>query len=82
MAHTKAAGSKAHQGGERRGKRLGVKIFGGQNVHPGMVLIRQRGTKFHPGANVGIGRDYTLFAVKDGKVEYKIRQGKQFVAVV
>lgn len=82
MAHTKAGGSRAAQGSERRGKRLGVKIYGGQSVHPGMILVRQRGTKFHPGVNVDMGRDHTLFAVKEGRVEYKMRHGKQMLAVV
>ncbi|MEK7182844.1 MAG: 50S ribosomal protein L27 [Patescibacteria group bacterium] len=81
MAHTKAAGSKAQQGSERRGKRLGVKIFGGQKVQPGDILVRQRGTKFHPGINVGMGRDFTLFAKSEGKVTYKVRHGKQYIVV-
>ena len=81
MAHTKAGGSRAAQGSERRGKRLGIKIYGGQVVHPGMILVRQRGTNFHPGNNVSMGRDHTLFAIKDGKVEYKLRQGRRIIAV-
>ena len=82
MAHTKSGGSKAAQGGERRGKRLGVKIYGGSVVKEGMIIVRQRGTKFHAGENVDTGRDFTLFAKKSGKVEYKVRRGRQFVAVV
>ena len=82
MAHTKSGGSKAAQGSERRGKRLGVKISGGQNVQSGNILIRQRGTKFHPGKNVGLGRDFTLFATAGGKVKFSKKLNKQFVAVV
>lgn len=82
MAHTKAGGSRAAQGSRRRGKRLGVKIFGGQKVTPGMIITRQRGTKFHPGENVGMGRDHTLFAKSEGKVEYKVRRGRQIIAVI
>lgn len=81
MAHTKSGGSKAHQGGERRGKRLGIKVYEGQEVMSGAILVRQRGTPFHPGDNVGLGRDFSLFAKKEGKVEYKIRRGKHVVAV-
>ena len=81
MAHAKAGGSRAAQGSEQRGKRLGVKIFGGQKVTPGKIIVRQRGTKFHPGENVGLGRDFTLFAKKEGKVQFKLKYGKQIVAV-
>lgn len=81
MAHTKAAGSKAHQGSERRGKRLGIKVYGGQSVATGDILVRQRGTKFSPGQNVGMGRDHTLFANKEGTVGYKSRRGKHLVIV-
>lgn len=81
MAHTKSGGSRAAQGSERRGKRLGVKVFGGQKVKLGDIIIRQRGTKFHPGENVGIGRDHTLFAKSKGAVRFKKRFGKQYVAV-
>lgn len=81
MAHTKSGGSKAAQGSERRGKRLGVKIYGGQKAQAGDIIIRQRGTKFHPGKNVGLGRDFTLFATSSGKVEFKKRLGRQIVAV-
>lgn len=82
MAHTKAGGSRAAQGSERRGKRLGVKIFGGQKIRPGMIILKQKGTKYHPGENVDMGRDFTLFAEKEGTVEFKVRQGKQIVAVI
>lgn len=81
MAHKKQGG-KVAQGGERRGKRLGVKAFGGQRVKAGSILVRQRGTRFHPGRNVGLGRDHTIFALKGGIVEFKSRQGGQFVNVI
>lgn len=69
MAHKKGQGS-VKNGRDSRSKRLGVKKFGGQTVIAGNILIRQRGTKFLPGRNVGLGRDYTLFALADGKVEF------------
>ena len=81
MAHTKSGGSRAAQGSERRGKRLGVKISGGQTVKSGDILIRQRGTQFHPGKNVGLGRDFTLFSSATGKVEFKTKSGRQVVSV-
>ena len=70
MAKTKTGG-KTTQQSPRPGKRLGVKTFGGQLVRPGHILVRQRGTKFHPGENVGLGRDYTLFALVDGRVKFE-----------
>ena len=70
MAHKKAGGS-SKNGRDSRGKRLGVKKFGSEIVRAGNILVRQRGTTFHPGANVGLGKDYTLFALIDGKVEFK-----------
>ncbi len=69
MAHKKGAGSTSN-GRDSASKRLGIKKFGGQKVIAGNILVRQRGTKFHPGANVGVGRDWTLFALTDGVVEY------------
>lgn len=81
MAKTKAGGSKASQLSPRVGKRLGVKIFGGQTVKAGNIIVRQRGTKFHPGEGVGIGRDHTLFALKDGVIEFIKRQGKKLVTI-
>jgi len=69
MAHKKAGGS-SRNGRDSAGQRLGVKRFGGQIVIPGNVLVRQRGTKFHPGQNVGIGRDHTLFALAEGRVKF------------
>ncbi|MBI4058687.1 50S ribosomal protein L27 [Candidatus Microgenomates bacterium] len=81
MAHTKAGGSRAAQGSERRGKRLGVKLFGGQKIKSGDIIVRQRGTKFHPGLNVGQGRDFTLFATREGVLTFKKKQGKQYAVV-
>lgn len=69
MAHKKGVGS-SKNGRESESKRLGVKIFGGQYAKAGNIIVRQRGTKHHPGANVGIGKDHTLFALVDGKVEF------------
>jgi len=80
MAKTKQSG-KTRQGTTRPGKRLGVKIFGGQLAKPGMILIRQKGTKFHPGPGVGQGRDYTLFALRSGVVQFKTKLGRQIVSV-
>ena len=74
MAHKKAGGS-SRNGRDSAGRRLGVKRFGGQAVSGGEILVRQRGTKFHPGSNVGLGRDHTLFAMVAGQVRYE-RVGK------
>lgn len=76
MAHKKAAGS-TRNGRESESKRLGVKKFGGQNVIAGNILVRQRGTKFHAGENVGMGRDHTLFATADGNVKFEVRGPKK-----
>ena len=82
MAHKKGAGS-SRNGRESESKRLGVKIYGGQAATAGNILIRQRGTSHHPGANVGIGRDHTLFALIDGTVEFrKKRNDKSYVSVL
>jgi large subunit ribosomal protein L27 len=82
MAHKKGAGS-SKNGRESHSKRLGVKIFGGQEAIAGNIIIRQRGTQHHPGENVGMGKDHTLFALVDGKVEFKKgRNNKSFVSVV
>jgi len=70
MAHKKGAGS-SDNGRESHSKRLGVKIFGGENAIAGNILVRQRGTKHHPGDNVGMGKDHTLFALKDGVVVFR-----------
>ena len=74
MAHKKGVGS-SRNGRDSQGKRLGVKAFGGQPVTAGSIIIRQRGTSFHPGDNVGLGKDYTLFALIDGVVAFE-RKGK------
>jgi large subunit ribosomal protein L27 len=82
MAHKKGAGS-SRNGRESESKRLGVKIFGGQAAKAGNILVRQRGTAHHPGANVGLGRDHTLFALIDGTVTFqKKRDSKSFVSVL
>ncbi len=82
MAHKKGAGS-SKNGRESESKRLGVKIFGGQECIAGNIIVRQRGTKHHPGTNVGIGRDHTLFALTDGKVEFQRKSNnRSFVNVI
>ncbi len=82
MAHKKGVGS-SDNGRDSKSKRLGVKFFGGQVATAGNIIIRQRGTKFHPGRNVGIGKDYTLYALTDGVVEFKTRKrDRTFVNVV
>ena len=81
MAHKKAGGS-SRNGRDTEGRRLGVKKFGGQAVIPGNIIIRQRGTKYHPGENVGIGRDHTIFATLEGRVSFaKKAQGRVYVSV-
>jgi large subunit ribosomal protein L27 len=83
MAHKKAGGS-TRNGRDSESKRLGVKRFGGQSVLAGNILVRQRGTKFHPGVNVGCGRDHTLFAKADGTVVFETKgpKNKKYVSVV
>jgi large subunit ribosomal protein L27 len=83
MAHKKAGGS-SRNGRDSQAKRLGVKVFGGQVINSGGIIVRQRGTQFHAGDNVGIGRDHTLFALTDGKVTFAVRgpDNRQTVAVV
>lgn len=82
MAHKKAGGS-SRNGRDSPGQRLGVKRFGGQEVLAGNILVRQRGTKFHPGHNVGMGKDHTLFALVDGKVAFQTkRQGRMYVSIL
>jgi large subunit ribosomal protein L27 len=81
MAHKKGEGS-VKNGRDSNSKRLGVKIFGGQPAIAGNILVRQRGTVYHPGKNVGVGKDFTLFALSDGVVEFrKGRQNRTFVSV-
>ena len=81
MSKTKAAGS-SRNGRDSAGRRLGVKLFGGQSVNTGGIIVRQRGTKFYPGENVGIGKDHTLFALKNGLVTFQKKgKSKVFVSV-
>jgi large subunit ribosomal protein L27 len=81
MAHKKGAGS-SRNGRESESKRLGVKLFGGQQVKAGNILVRQRGTVHHPGNNVGIGKDHTLFALIDGKVKFQRKKdNKSYVSI-
>jgi large subunit ribosomal protein L27 len=82
MAHKKAGGS-SRNGRDSAGRRLGIKLFGGQEAVAGNILARQRGTKWHPGANVGVGKDHTLFALVGGRVEFRTKaKGRTYVSVV
>ena len=83
MAHKKAAGS-TRNGRDSESKRLGVKRYGGENVSAGSIIVRQRGTRFHAGNNVGIGKDHTLFAKAEGKVKFEVKgpQSRKFVSIV
>lgn len=72
MAHKKAGGS-SRNGRDSQGQRLGVKVFGGQTINAGGIIVRQRGTKFHPGVNVGVGKDHSLFALVDGQVSFAVK---------
>jgi large subunit ribosomal protein L27 len=81
MAHKKAGGS-SRNGRDSPGQRLGVKLFGGEACRAGNIIVRQHGTKWHPGENVGIGRDYTLFALTDGRVAFRAKaKGRVYVSV-
>ena len=79
---TKKAGGSSRNGRDSAGRRLGVKKYGGQEVISGNIIVRQRGTKFHPGSNVGIGKDHTIFATKNGKVSFKKTRTRTFISVV
>ncbi|MBQ0830979.1 MULTISPECIES: 50S ribosomal protein L27 [unclassified Marinobacter] len=83
MAHKKAAGS-TRNGRDSESKRLGVKRYGGEAVSAGSIIVRQRGTRFHPGANVGLGKDHTLFAKAGGQVKFEVKgpQNRKFVSIV
>jgi large subunit ribosomal protein L27 len=82
MAHKKAGGS-SRNGRDSGGQRLGIKIFGGEHVLAGNIIARQRGTKWHPGRNVGVGKDHTLFALIDGKIQFRAKaKGRVFVSVL
>jgi large subunit ribosomal protein L27 len=82
MAHKKAGGS-SRNGRDSNAQRLGVKRFGGQLVSAGNIIVRQRGTQFHAGENVGVGKDYTLFALADGHVSFQVKgpQGRRYVSI-
>ena len=79
---TKKAGGSSRNGRDSAGRRLGVKKYGGQNVLAGNIIIHQRGTKFHPGSNVGIGKDHTIFATSNGKVTFKKTRIRTYVSVI
>lgn len=83
MAHKKAGGS-TRNGRDSESKRLGVKIFGGEAISAGSIIVRQRGTRFHNGVNVGVGKDHTLFAKADGKVLFEVKgpRNRKYVSVV
>ncbi len=82
MAHKKAGGS-SRNGRDTAGRRLGIKKSGGQEVAPGNIILRQRGTEWHPGTGVGMGKDHTIFAVREGHVEFKAKaRGRTYVSVV
>jgi large subunit ribosomal protein L27 len=81
MAQKKAAGS-TKNGRDSAGRRLGVKLFGGEVTKPGSIIVRQRGTKFFPGTNVGMGRDHTIYAICQGKVDFSTKSGRQFISVI
>lgn len=83
MAHKKAGGS-TRNGRDSESKRLGVKRFGGETVNAGSIIIRQRGTKFHPGTNVGCGKDHTLFALTAGKIQFNVKgpKNRKFVSII
>ncbi|HOJ43511.1 MAG TPA: 50S ribosomal protein L27 [Syntrophorhabdaceae bacterium] len=80
MAHKKAGGS-SRNGRDSQGKRLGVKLYAGQFAHTGSIIVRQHGTRIHPGINVGIGKDCTLFALKDGIVKFEDKAGRKRVSI-
>lgn len=80
MAHKKGAGS-TRNGRDSNSKRLGVKRYGGEYVIPGNIIIRQRGTKVHPGENVGLGKDYTIFSLIEGQVSFESKRGRKYVSV-
>ncbi len=80
MAHKKGAGS-TRNGRDSNSKRLGVKRYGGESVIPGNILVRQKGTKFKPGSNVGLGRDYTIYALIEGEVKFENKHGRKYVSV-
>jgi len=80
MAHKKGAGS-TRNGRDSNSKRLGIKRYGGEHVIPGNIIVRQRGTKYRPGNNVGVGKDYTIFSLVEGQVKFEDRYGRKYVSV-
>ena len=80
MAHKKGSGS-SRNGRDSNAQRLGVKVYGGQYVGPGMIIVRQKGTKFRPGNNVGVGSDYTIYSLIDGQVTFENRFGRKVISV-
>lgn len=81
MAHVKSGG-RTRQGTPRVGRRLGIKLFGGESAKVGDIIVRQIGSSFHNGEGTKLGKDYTIYAVKEGKVSFKIRKGRRFVEVI
>ncbi|CUX96838.1 50S ribosomal protein L27 [Candidatus Doolittlea endobia] len=83
MAHKKAGGS-TRNGRDSKSKRLGVKRFGGELIKAGSIIVRQRGTRFHPGTNVGCGKDHTLFALTKGKIQFEVKgqKNRKFVSII
>jgi large subunit ribosomal protein L27 len=83
MAHKKAAGS-TRNGRDSESKRLGVKRYGGESISAGSIIVRQRGTRFHPGTNVGLGKDHTLFAKAEGQVKFEVKgpKNRKYVSIV
>ena len=80
MAHKKGSGS-SRNGRDSNAQRLGIKRYGGEVVGPGVIIVRQKGTKFHPGNNVGVGSDYTIYALIDGQVTFENRLGRKLISV-
>ena len=80
MAHKKGSGS-SRNGRDSNAQRLGIKRYGGEFVGPGVIIVRQKGTKFHPGNNVGVGSDYTIYALIDGQVTFETRLGRKHISV-
>lgn len=80
MAHKKGSGS-SRNGRDSNSKRLGIKRYGGESVLPGMIIVRQKGTRVHPGNNVGVGSDYTIYAMIDGQVTFETKHGRKLVSV-
>jgi large subunit ribosomal protein L27 len=80
MAHKKGAGS-SRNGRDSNSKRLGIKLYGGEYAIPGNIIVRQKGTKFKPGNHVGLGRDYTIFSLIEGHVQYETKHGRKYVSV-